>query len=167
MIKPAVLYEEELTKKLRETWYDEKYKYYHFGNFFTDFDIVKDTFNNHQFVSVDKNNNILGYFSYSVDRVAYNANEFGIVAFEDYSLTFGKDLHQVFDDIFMKYNFNKVTFFCVVGNPIMPYYIKKINKLGGRYIGEYKNHVKLMDGKIYDVALFELLKEDYRKNLRL
>ena len=29
MLKPAILYKEELIKKYQNTWFDEDYKYYH------------------------------------------------------------------------------------------------------------------------------------------
>ena len=43
MLDWALNYQEELIKKLRETWMDDRYKWYHAGNFYEDVNINHDT----------------------------------------------------------------------------------------------------------------------------
>ena len=167
MIKPALLYKEELTNKLRETWFKDKYKYYNYSSYFSDFELATDTWINQQFVSVDKDNNILGYISYNVQRQTNNADEFGVISFVDNSITFGKDLHQVLLDIFFKFNYNKLSFTVVVGNPIERYYDKTIKKYGGRIVGVKEQEAKLMDSSLYDVKLYEITKEHFISSYKI
>lgn len=161
MIELALLYKDELTTKLRKTWFKEKYKYYNYSSYFSDFELSTDNWVNQQFVSVDKDNNILGYISYNVNRQTNNAEELGIISFVDNSITFGKDLHQVILDIFLKFNYNKLSFTVVMGNPIEKYYNRMVLKYGGRIVGIKQQDARLMDNKIYDVKLYEITKDKF------
>ena len=164
MLKPAILYSDELKNKLRETWYIDKYKYYNYSSYFCDIEIAKDTWNCQQFVSIDADNNILGYISYNVVRQTNSVEEFGIISFTDNSIMFGRDLHQAILDIFLKFNYNKLSFMVVIGNPIEKYYDKIIKKCGGRIVGIKLQEVKLMDNKIYDVKMYEILRKEFINN---
>lgn len=161
MLKPAILYADELKNKLRETWYIDKYKYYNYSSYFCDIEVAKDTWQYQQFVSVDKDNNVLGYISYQIGRQANFVDEFGIIAFVDNSITFGKDLHQVILDMFFKFNFHKLSFQVVVGNPIERYYDKFVNKYRGRIVGIKYDECKLYDNNLYDIKLYEIMKSNF------
>ena len=75
--------------------------------------------------------------------------------------TFGKDLLQVLKDIFKKFAFNKLSFEVVVGNPVESFYDKIVSQHGGRIVGTHKQDTRLMDGKLYDIKHYEILKENY------
>jgi RimJ/RimL family protein N-acetyltransferase len=70
----------------------------------------------------------------------------------------------VLDEMFTKYNFRKLEFSVVVGNPIEKSYDRLIYKYGGRIVGTYKKHTRLMDNKYYDEKLYEIFRDDYIKN---
>ena len=101
-------------------------------------EIPTDTWNSHNFVSLDKEDNILGYISYTIDRPACIAHNLCIISFTQGTSTFGKDLLQTIKDIFYKYNFNCLAFKVVVGNPIEKTYDKLVDKYGGNIVGIYK-----------------------------
>lgn len=161
MIKPAIIFEDELKNKFRNIWFNDFYKYYDFGTYYEDIELAKDTWKTHQFVSIDKTDNIIGYISYDINRQTNNVYNFGVISFEPFNLTFGKDLHKVIDDIFNKFNFHKLSFFVCTKNPIKSYYDRMIKKHNGRFVGIQYNEVKLVDNKLYDVALYELSKQSY------
>jgi hypothetical protein len=52
----------------------------------------------------------------------------------------------------------------VIGNPIEKSYDKLIHKYGGRVVGTYKQHTKLIDNKLYDEKFYEIFRDDYIKN---
>lgn len=81
--------------------------------------------------------------------------------FIDDKMTFGMDLGQVLQDIFEKYNFRKLDFCVVVGNPIEKSYDKMVKKYNGRIVGTFKDDVKLIDNKYYDIKYYEVTKENY------
>lgn len=160
MLRTAQNYEEQLRILYRETWYDEKYKYYYASPSTRDFSLPDNNYTSHCYVSVDKDNNVLGYIGYSVDRDSLAVHSFGILSF-GFSLTFARDLQQAIDDIFYKFNFNKIEFNVIHGNPAERAYRSFIKKYGGSEVGTYHKCVKLIDGLLYDSVMFELFREDY------
>jgi len=78
----------------------------------------------------------------------------------------GRDLINVVANIFEKFAFRKLLFSVVVGNPIERSYDRLIQRYGGRIVGTYKDHCKLMDGNYYDSKLYEIFKEDYFRQIR-
>lgn len=165
MLDIAIKHSDELKEKLCGIWFENKYKYYNYNIDYEVFEPDKETWNNHQFVSLDNEGNVIGYISYSINRRTYNACGFGAINFSDNKITFGMDLGQVLKDIFEKFKFNKLSFCVVINNPIEKSYDKMIKKYNGRIVGiEYKE-TKLMDGEYYDVKKYEILRDDYMKTV--
>lgn len=161
MLDVAIKYKEQLKYKFYNIWFQEKYKYYNSSCYYSDFELDDETWNNHQFVSL-KNNNILGYISYDINRQTNNAYCLGIINFEEKpSITFSVDLRTVLTDIFEKFKFNKLSFYVVVGNPIEKSYDKLVKKYGGRIVGIEKKEVRLIDGNLYDKKLYEISRDSY------
>jgi hypothetical protein len=164
MLQPAYLYKDDLFKYKCKLALDERYKYYEFDSSIS-FNITTDdsSWFKIQLVSVDQNNNLIGYFSAGINRHTYHVDSLGIINFTPKTnLIFAKDLKQFFLDLFNKYNFNKINFMVVIGNPAEQMYDKLVSNYGGRIVGIRKNDTKLWDGKLYDVKLYEILKEDFK-----
>lgn len=163
MLDIALNHVEELKKKFASTWFDKKYKFYNYDTYYSDFEVSNETWDNHQFVSVDKEGNILGYIGYSVNRQTYNCYALGIINFSDNRITFGMDVGKALSDIFEKFKFNKLKFSVIVGNPIEKSYDKMIQKYGGRIVGIYEKETRLIDGEYYDEKVYEILRKNYLK----
>lgn len=166
MIKEAKLYENELQKLYVNIWNDPKYKYYisWFGT--QNLEIPNNTYGSRNFAIID-NDDIIGYIAYDfkiLRNISYATN-FRIISFKQ-NLVFGFDLIKIIDDIFCKYNLDKIEFHCCKNNPISKHYIKFINRYGGRYWTGFTNTYMLIDGELTDNLCFELYKEDYLKNKR-
>lgn len=161
MLAVALDYKEELIHKLHSTWFKDKYKYYHYNNYHRDLSLSEDTWNVHQFVSLNNEGEVVGYLEYYIDRSSLNCSDFNIVNFGADKITFGKDLHSLITDIFEKFHFNKLSFSVVIGNPVEASYDKLIRNYGGRVVGIQKNHVRLLDNLLYDVKLYEVTSYDY------
>lgn len=78
-------------------------------------------------------------------------------------MIFGRDLGKALTDIFEKFNFNKLKFSVVVGNPIEKSYDRMIQKYGGRVVGIFREDARLIDGNLYDVKQYEILRSDYMR----
>lgn len=143
-----------------------KYKYYIGATYSENFEAAKSTWGRHEFVSLDKDSHVIGYIGYSVSQTENKAYSLGIVNFSDNKITFGKDVAQVIDNIFLKFNFNKLSYGVYAGNPIEATYDKLTKKYGGNIIGTMRRETKLMDGQLYDYKMYEIFKEDYVKNMR-
>ena len=116
----------------------------------------------HQFVSVNSENNIVGCLGYEIDWISRSVNGFYIVRCAAApSLIFGRDILKAIDDIFNKYNLNRIEWMCYRDNPILEGYRHFCKDYGGREVGILHQKAVLMDGKIHDEIIFELMKEDY------
>ena len=161
MLDLAINYEEVLKYKFRQTWFKDKYKYYNYFTYFSDFKADEDSWNKHQFVSLNKEGEIIGYIGYSIDRAEHNCHSLNIINFTDNITIFANDLKQVLTDIFEKFKFNKLKFSVVIGNPIEKSYDKIIGKYGGRIVGVEEKEARLFDGEYYDVKLYEIHRSNY------
>ena len=160
MLEPAIKYKEQLEKLQYGIWFDEKYKYWNCDVYYDTLNIENNTWNKHQFVSV-VNEKVLGYIAYNVSRADNSVYGLSIMNFSDNKAAFGMDLGQALKDIFEKFNFRKLNFTVVIGNPIEKSYDKMIKKYGGRIVGIKKEDVKLIDGKYYDRKIYEILASEY------
>lgn len=165
MLETAQLHKERLEKGLLKTWYDLDYMYYHSSTGSRTLAFDDDNYNKHAFASVGKDGVAIGYISYSVDWKSMVAHNFGIINFDKkrLSVTFAKDVYNAIRDIFYKYNLNKMEWFCYADNPALRGYRNFVKKFGGRECGYVRQSSKLMDGKLHDYVMFELMADDFKQ----
>ncbi len=166
MLDLAYKYEEKIKNLMFDTWYDEKYMFYHSSPYHTIWENPKNDdgdWSCREFVSLNSKGEVIGVIGYHVNRVYDIADGFGAINFTDNKITFGMDLVQVIDDIFCKFNIRKLEFCVVVGNPIEKNYDKMVAKYGGNITGIKHKHTKLIDGNYYDHKEYEIFREDYIK----
>lgn len=113
------------------------------------------------FVSVNSKGEVIGYITYCVNRKTQSAYDFGAMNFSNDKITFGKDLYQVIDDVFCKFNFQRMEFNVVCGNPIERSYDRMVKRLGGRIVGIRKRVSSILDNQLCDDKIYEILREDY------
>ena len=98
MLKRAILYKDELNRKYIEALDNEKNKYFY--GMYNNFGITVDEsdWNALQFVSVDKNNNIIGYIRADIDRCVNYISSLAFINFTGQAnVTFSKDCLKFFD----------------------------------------------------------------------
>lgn len=161
MLDVAIKHKERLTERFRETWFQDKYKFWNYTNYFEEMPIEDSTWVNHQFVSLDSDGDVIGYIGYKIDRSNDYVYALNIINFTDNKAVFGIDAGKVLKDIFEKFHFRKLCFSVVVGNPIEKTYDKMIENFGGKICGYKKEHVRLIDGQFYDEKMYEILAKDY------
>jgi len=166
MLKLAYPYKEQLQEKYNQVIYDEKYKFYNISSYWTyEFIMDKNGWDRLDFVSVDADGFIIGYLGAALARPMNFVDGLSILNFgEKGNYCFAKDLHTFLIDLFLKFNFYKISFSIVVGNSIEKMYDKYVLKHGGRIIGHNKKHAMLYDGQLYDVKYYELFKDDFQKH---
>ncbi len=163
MLKNRAMYDSRLNDLFLINAYNPKYKYLWggTGDDFSPDDTGYNTYNKHDFVSVNEHHTILGWIAYNIDWQAKSAYNFGMASFTS-SLIFIKDVKQVLDDIFNKYGLERIEWKSYGDNPAIRGYRKFIKRHGGREVGTFKNNIMLQDGKLHDTVYFEILKEDYK-----
>jgi RimJ/RimL family protein N-acetyltransferase len=166
MLKPACLYADELLLLDIEKCYGNPFYQYYYGDgdVYSPLSVQLDEDHNNvvHFVSVDDEDNILGYIGYTIDHSSKSAKWWGIKSYQP-SIIFARDCLQAVDDVFMKFNLNRIEWFAYTDNHAIRGYKKFIKKYGGRIVGILKQDRRLMDGKLHDTMIFELLREDYLK----
>lgn len=163
MLDTALKYKDKLTELHLNTWHDEKYKYYNYRCYWELPTLKESTTDGHDFVSLNKKGEIIGAIGYCIWRETESVCGFGIINFTNDHYTFGKDVFQAVEDIFEKFNFRKLSFCVVIGNPIETTYDRLCEKYGGRIVGIEKEETKLFDNKYYDVKRYEILRSDYMR----
>lgn len=162
MLKLAYPYKEQLNQKYIETTVDEKYKYYH-ADTYADFNIelVDSTWTKLQMVSVNKDDEVTGFFSASIDRGDERISSLLVMNFGDINFTFSQDFYRFLHDLFLKFNFRKMCFAVVVGNPAEKMYDRYIERYNGRVVGTRKKEVRLFDREYYDLKIYEIFRDDF------
>lgn len=166
MLRPAQLYKEQLDKKNIESWYKQENIYWHGGTAEYAIDLPDNNGNCHCFVSVDKNDNVIGWISYNVDWVSMSSDGWGIISFEKGNMEFVKDLYQAICDCFEVYHLNRISWNCYADNPAIRGYRNFIKKHGGRECAYFRQYIKLRDGKLHDSVSFEILASEFQGQSR-
>lgn len=162
ILQPARLFKNELDTKLTEVWYDEKYKFY-FGSYQEEIEIEDSNFHYIQFVSLDSNNEVIGFFNSALNRYSNLVSSLSIINFTDNKITFARDIYHFIDYLFEVQNFNKIEFTVIQGNPIETSYDRIIEKYNGSIVGIQKDK-SLINGEYHNVKLYEIMREDYIKS---
>jgi hypothetical protein len=162
MLKLAYPYKEKLDCIWQSIIFEDKYKYYNDSNYWKyTITLAEDSYYNMQMVSVDKDDNIIGYLSSSIDRQCNKISAMGAINFYDMNPTFSKDFYTYLTELFTKFNFNKIEWRVVIGNPAEKMYDRIIKKYNGNIVGVQHQSTVLYDGTICDEKFYELFRKDY------
>lgn len=161
MLKPAQLYKDKLWEEDIKSWYKPENIFWSGSAGDYTIDLPDNNYDRHCFVSVDKNDDVIGYITYSLDWSAMSADRFGIISFRKNSVEFAKDLYKAICDLFEVYHMNRIAWYCFADNPAIKGYRNFIKKHGGKECGYYRQIARLQDGKMHDSVEFEILAEEF------
>ena len=153
--------------KLKQTWakvaMDPRFKFIAPGSYTNlDFDLKFNSFSRLQLVSLSDKGEIIGYIDAAVDREAYYAYGLWTINMpEQPNDTFTNDIAEFLRRLFLTWNFQKLKFSVVVGDPSEIMYDELVPKYNGKVIGVHQRDIRLPDGKLYDMKLYEFLRENY------
>lgn len=162
MLKPAQLYETQLREQNIKSWYSSDNMFWNGGSGDSEIKLPESNYDSHNFVSVDKSGNVIGYISYAIDWSSMSADSFGMISFDKGNLEFVKDLYAAIYDIFGKYHMNRMSWWCYADNPAIRGYRNFIKRHGGRECGYLRQYTRLQDGKLHDSVLFEILASEFK-----
>lgn len=163
MLKPAILYKDELNRLEAESCLNPKNKYYspcRYVNY--NITIKDDSWDSLQMVSVNKNNEVIGFLEANISQVSNNVNNLDIKNYYDISIEFSRDINLFVKDLLFKYNYNKISWFVIIGNPAEKAYDKYILKHGGRIIGIKEDDYRIIDGTLCDVKMYEIMRRYFK-----
>ena len=164
MLEPAIRYKGAVTDKYYSIWNDPFYKYLWLYEWRDTSNIVENSWEEHQYVSV-KDGEVIGYIGYGIKRSARVTDSWTLVLFNRQCLReFYKDAMQVIDEHFTLWNFSKMEWDVVTKNPAMSVYDKLAARFGGSVTGIKHKTCMVSGGELCDVKSYELFREDYLKN---
>lgn len=161
MLDLAFNYEKELNEVWGKVCLDKKYTYFNYS------DEIKYTINTSdnnsdyiQFVSLDSNKKVIGYFIANVNRIFNNVTSIAAAKFEGSSFVFARDLKDFILKLFLEYRFRKISFYVLIGNKVEKMYDKFVENYNGRIVGIEKDAV-LLHGVYLDNKLYEIFRDDF------
>lgn len=159
MLVPAYTRSDELNSKFIETMLDPYYKYYH-GSYTKAAIKIDDTFwNKVQLVSLDKKNNICGYFKATWSRPENYIRSVSIINFNRKNpRLFASDISKFFKYLILELKPKKINFHITIGNPAENHYDRLVNNLGGRVVG-IKKYDCLINDSYYDSKQYEIIND--------
>ncbi len=140
---------------------------YYLIDFFSNYDIQIDPndWNRIQYVSKDFNGNIIAYFEARINRGFNIINDLEILKFIEYpNIIWIHDFIRFLKVLLLEKNFRKVVFYAIIDNPSFTkceLYLLKYKLV--KEVGVMKNHCILNDGKIYDMKIFEIERDNLGK----
>ena len=157
MLYPAQLYKEELNRRLISCWYIPKYRFY-FGEGRREFQVPDNTDYRQDFVHLDDDGHVDGYFSYNYNDCSKQLTNFGLISFVKDGRPLVKDaINRV------KYMFEmgaqRCEFWAFADNPVCELYDWYAGRYGGHRVGYFKR-CSYFDGEYHDSIIWEFLRED-------
>ena len=160
MIRPAILFKEELSKAFSSQLYSQEYFWYEGGieNYEQEIREESDKF---QFAIFD-HEQLVGYISFRVDWYCSSAFNFGLVSFTDKpSLIMTSAILEVIKMI-DGFNLHRIDFRCISGNPAESGYDGIIGRFSGKYNlrkVEFKDNSRDRQGNYHSTIMYELIRK--------
>ncbi len=157
MLKPAILYKEQIIKKFQERFYtdDMMYETGCNENWSPNIADCPDEFT-FQFAIVDKADNCIGFIGFKVDWYSSCAYNFGIMSFDKGNVVVGMALKEVMDKIINDFKVHRIEWRMVGGNPVEKHYDKFCKEHNGN---KYVLHDAIKDryGVYRDNIIYEIV----------
>ena len=156
MLKPAVLYKEQLEKLFTEVIYTDDYLYYNGYAHEHELPKIGLEYGAYQFAIIDPtSNDVVGFLAYRIDTSVDSVYNFGLISFQKGNLTVVNDALHEFKQLVL--NHKRVEWRCVEGNPASRLYDVICKKHHGK---KYVLHDVCMSlsGKVLDSYLYEIRK---------
>ena len=161
MLKPAILYKDELTEKFAERVYTKGFFYYA-GNPY-DFDLpeIGTRQNHYQYAVVDTDKDgeerVIGYLAYSVIPYADGVCNFGLYSFDEGNTKVIRDVYEELEKLIKRYH--RVEWRCIGGNHASHGYDAFCRKHGGNKVVMH-DVIKDLDGNYVDEYIYEIIRKD-------
>ena len=157
MLKPAILYKDEIQRKMQEYFYTEDMMLECgdiLGNWSPSIEETEDGTEQWAILNGDE---VIGYFTYHINWYSSCVSRFGLMSFDRGNSIIGFDIG--IKMLELARGFRRVEWRMVGGKPVEKHYDKFCNKFGGtKYI--LKDAIKDRKGIYRDDVIYVILKEN-------
>lgn len=157
MLKPAILYKEEIAKQFMNYFYSMD-MFYETGSMETWIPEIPDKSDGYSFhwAIVDGKDKLIGFLSYCIDFYSGNMSRFGLISFDRGNVLIGKSVFEEIERCINDYHLHRVEWRMIGGNPAERGYdafLKRHN--GTKHILE--DAVRDRYGKYHDAIIYEII----------
>ena len=132
MLKPAVLFKDELDKLFASELYSHKYFYYVGYAYGFELPNIRAQDEYYQWASVDDNGEVLGYLAYHIDPHTDSVDRFGWYSFEDGNQIVVKDCYEKLEELIAEHH--RVEWRVIEGNHAIRGYDRFCEKHNGNRV---------------------------------
>ena len=157
MLVPAVLYKDEIKRKILEYKYTNDMMYYFgwLGDSIPNIDDDSEDNCTVQYAIVD-GDNLIGYFTYMMDWYTSCASCFGLFSFDRGNKIIGLDVLRELKKIIQEYNVHRISWRMVSGNPVERHYDRFCDKYGGKKF-VLTDAIRDRAGNYHDDVIYEII----------
>lgn len=155
MLKPALLFKDEIEKKFAEVMYDDDYFLYMGYAHGHELPKIEPKDNIYQWAIVNRDNVVIGWLAYRVDPATDQVYNFGIYSFDRGNPIVGLDILRKLEELVTFYR--RVEWRVVGGNPVVKYYDKFCKDHNGNK-ATFHATIKDPSGCFRDEHVYEIVK---------
>ena len=158
MIKPAVLYKDQIEKQFKEYFYTDDMMYYTGCIESFPIDVSENCGEQHYEYAVvsDKDEeHLIGYISFRIDWYSSVASRFGIFSFDRGNPIMGKEVVKIINQLANEYKLHKIEWRMISGNPVQKSYDTLCKKYSGN-CHVIKDVFKDRHGDYHDDLIYEI-----------
>ena len=156
MLKPAAIYKDILMEKFTSILYTEDY-YFYCGYPGTGLPEIETEDGVYNYAIVDKEDNVIGFFSYQVFDLTNTAHNFGLISFDKGNPIVGIDIYYKLKELIKTYH--KIEWRVVGDNPIKLMYDKFCAHYDG-FTHRLHDATRNLKGELVDSFIYEILNND-------
>lgn len=153
MLKPAVLYKDEIEHKFAEWLYTDEFYFYTGYAHANVPPVIEPSDNVYQYAIVNEDN-LLGYFGYTVQPDTDCVYNFGWYSFEPGNTMVVTDVLHKMEELIKDYR--RIEWKMIGGNKVAKYYKRFCKKHNGNYV-RLTDVCKDTHGKYHDEYIFEIV----------
>lgn len=156
MLKPAILYKDEIVKKMCEYIYSTDMMFYSGWIGFDPPEISPNSDGtNYQYAILDKGE-VVGYFTYIIDWCSSQAKCFGLYSFDKGNKIIGIDVYRELKKIINEYHIHRMEWRMIGGNPVEKHYDKFCKKYNGKKF-VFTDCIKDRNGNYHNDVVYEII----------
>lgn len=160
MLKPAILFKDEIQKKFAEIMYLDDAFYYN-GYAHCNLPIKIEPDECLYQLAICDNDEVVGYVSYRINMYTDSVDRFGLISFDKGNSTVVKDVLYLIQQLVKKYR--RIEWHCVGGNPAARVYDSICERYNG-YKATLHKCVRDNDGNFRDSYIYEIFRKGASDN---
>ena len=157
MLKPAILYKNEIEKHFAEVMYSDDYFYYTGYVHEHELPKVEPANNVYQWAIINSTNEVIGWFAYRIDPANDNVYNFGLYSFDKGNALIGRDVFKKMEELIAHHR--RIEWRVIDGNPVIRSYDKLCKRYNGHKVSFHKV-TKGLDVIYRNKYVYEILSEN-------